>query len=359
MRAWALFGPTVTAHIADVPPLVLPTASPITRPDAVLRVGGDEPRDWVFLKALELAQVFAAQPSPDSKGPLLHVLETLSRLRPAEKPSYDELVTVGRLQREIHGLAANPANAELAWVGSAIARFAETYSDGKTITALCRENYSKARGVRWKAHADSYYGPEQARATYDVLRTAGFVPSADGPLRFVSAAANAGTHEAAFFERDAEVTPDRKGGRQFIVGDIAEVPRRTLPGPSFGPGFLHVRWDAHKLPLAANSIDIIWDRKGRTWFALRNDRLKDVAQTRSPLLALAVLQHYHELLKPGGHVVLDAIEGIEAQWEESTAGAIRTNTESGGVDLLSLIRSRFDVRFVGDGVTRCLVLTKR
>ena len=360
MRAWGLSGPAAAARIDDdVLPAVRASAPPITSQDGVLRVGtGDEPRDRAFLKTLALAQAFAAQPSPEAKGSLLHALKTLSGMRPADQPSYDERVTVGRLHRAIHHLARNPANTDLALIGCDVARFAELYRD-ETITDLCRKSYSESQGVRWKAHADTYYGPEQARATYDVLRAAGIVPTASGPLRFVSAAANAGTHEAAFFERDAEVAPDRKGGRQFIVGDIADVPRRALPGPSFGSGFMHVRWDAHRLPLAPSSTDIIWDRKGRTWFALRNDRLKDAALTRSPLLALAVLLHYHELLKPGGHVVLDAIEGVAEQWEQSTAAAIQANTDSGGVDLFDLIRSHFDVRFVGDGLTRCLVLTKR
>ncbi len=270
---------------------------------------------------------------------------------------------------------------DVGWHCLPLARLAESMK-ALDINEVSRGLYSGEQGVAWKEFSDGYFDRDQARATYDVLRESGVIPAPDKPLRFVSASANAATHEAAMYERDVELAPKRPGGRQFMVGDIADVPNRAYPGPPFPRGeFIHSQWDGTALPFAKNSIDVIWDRKGCLWFTLTTDKLDGKA---TPLALLGVLDHYHSILKPGGSIVVDAIEGFDLvsqaanmsgrgtalhylkqggelpagvtpQAEQSTADGLNNVARDSGVDLMALIATRFDVRVVGEGKTRCLV----
>ncbi len=391
MRSWEAFGSArippaaaivqVSGTTAETSPVPSKTASI----DSLARVAGAANTASKALGlARDLARAFASAPSQDSRGQLIHALTTLARFRPPQQVTYDDIVAIRELRKTVQAFAREPQHAELAWRGAVVARFAEAYRD-EPVADEVQKTYSQPAGVRWKDYSDTYFGPTEARATYNALYHAAIIPGPGAPLRFVSAAANSATHEVAMFEHDCRVAPDRKGGRQFIVGDIADVPARTLPGPTFGDGFLHVRWNAAQLPLAPGSVDVLWDRKGCVWFALMNDyQNPNQGLGRSPLMALAVLAHYHEILKPGGSIVLDAIpgfdrviaanggrpgsrdvlsshatqQGVAPQMERSTADAIELVARESEVDVLGLLATRFAMRFVGEGVTRCLVLTK-
>ena len=368
MRSWGLSGPAAAA----AHPGALGQVSAATReyglaerepsPDAIERTGTAEVSlGQALCRARDLAQAFGDAPTQTNRDQLLHALASLARMNPTKDVGYDDILAIKALRRAMQAFARVPEHAEIVWSGCVVARFAEMIRDEPVAVAADKE-YSRAAGVRWKTHSDAYFGPAEARATYDVLRAAGIVPPPGASLRFVSAAANSATHEAAMFERDHEISPDRKGGRQFIVGDIAQtIPGRALPGPTYHGTFLHVRWNAGQLPLAQGSVDVLWDRKGCTWYALMNDYQNPNQNLgRSPLMALAVLRNYEEVLKPGGSIVLDAIPaGLLPQVERSTPDAIELVSRESQIDVLGLIATRFDVRFVGEGVTRCLVLTKR
>lgn len=317
----------------------------------------------------------------EAVGHLRLLLDALPAPSPAAK---GERELVDHLRGAILPMLRSRDTWDVGWHCLPLARLAESMKPFD-INEVSRGLYAGDQGVAWKEFSDGYFNRDQARATYDVLRESGVIPAGDKPLRFVSASANAGTHEVAMYERDAELFPKRPGGRQFMLGDIADVPNRAYPGPSFPRAeLMHAQWDGTALPFAHNSTDIIWDRKGCLWFTLTTDKLDGKA---TPLALLGVLNHYHALLKPGGSIVVDAIEGFDVvskaaqmgnrgtalhylkqggtlpagitpQAEHSTVDGLDNVARDSGVDLMRIISTRFDVRIVGEGKTRCLVLTK-
>ncbi len=369
MRTWALSGPAVVVPQGALAQVSVDAAEVLGKRhqlvDTTERTSTSTSTSTTTLgealsRARDLANAYCDTPTSGARHALQHALGNLDRFAATTEVNYEEILAIKELRRMIHGLARHPEHADVVWSGCIVSRFAEPLRDEPLATRVGKE-YARPVGVRWKDYSDKYFGPLEARATYDMLRRAGVIPPPGAPLRFVSAAANSASQEAAMFERDRETSPDRKGGCQFIVGDLAEIATRALPGPTYGGTFLHVRWNASQLPLAPGSVDVLWDRKGCLWFALMNDHLNQNQRIgRSPLLALAVLRHYEEVLKPGGSLVLDAIpKGLLPEVERSTSDAIETVTLASTIDVLHLLKTRFDVRYVGEGVTRCLVLTKR
>jgi hypothetical protein len=244
-----------------------------------------------------------------------------------------------------------------------------------------------AKSDVWKEMSDHLFSPQMAVTVYRALEEARVIPPRGAPLVFFGATANIATHEQAIFDER------RRGGGEsiFVVGDRAEVRPKTASASSGEASFQFLRWDASKPPVRRGTVDVIWDRKGWLWYGAHVKPTTVVNVERT----LASLAEYARLLKPGGCIVVDHIEGyadyqpqltqlkgeisrlraagetvdFEAaakampagahQLEPSTVDEIRTAGETVGVDLWSIISRRFEILDLGEGVLRVRVLRKR
>lgn len=196
----------------------------------------------------------------------------------------------------------------------------------------------------WKEVADGYFGREEAVTVLNSLRE--FLPSADKDLVFLSPTANYPTHEEAMYW---EAIHTRTGKTTFLVGDISKIkPTKILeeiaPYNNEDHQFTYFRWDADRLPIKKGSVDVLWDRKGWLWHSANEGGNK---------MVLKALRQYRDLLKPGGIIVTDAIQGRALQDEFSTVDLI---TSRGTAHTWDVIGSWFDYQDIGSGVSRCRVL---
>ncbi|TSC85971.1 MAG: hypothetical protein G01um10147_1038 [Microgenomates group bacterium Gr01-1014_7] len=151
----------------------------------------------------------------------------------------------------------------------------------------------------WKEDSDILFTPNDAVYVWRLLHKAGIIPNTQKDLVFISPSANQPTQEAAIW------LDERKRDRPrttFLAGDLLQTNPYCLmqavqPLQNENHKFAYFRWDAEYLPVAPNSADIIWDRKGWIWHCV-ND-LKDKTRLRNTFDA------YWNILKPGGSLVLD------------------------------------------------------
>lgn len=152
----------------------------------------------------------------------------------------------------------------------------------------------------WKTDSDKFFGPKEAVEVWRMLKNSGLVPGENEDIVFVSPTANTPTHETAIWQEENKT---RSGSSTFLVGDLLPIDPKSVIEAANIPDdtqnkFTYFHWDAEALPIQNNSVDVIWDRKGWVWHAVYN--FQDSERLDK------AFKDYHELLKPGGIIVLDA-----------------------------------------------------
>lgn len=207
---------------------------------------------------------------------------------------------------------------------------------------------------QWKLLSDRYFTPEAAVRTWQSIRNAGLLPPSEADITVVSPSAWLPTHELAILEDESR---SRQGQVKVLAGDIRTIPLQENNFPTRihegNHKFQYFRWDAASLPLAAGSIDALWDRRGWTWHA-----------SKDPALLSAALTQYYELLSDKGILILDAdvsspleivtFNGASYTPEASTA-AMSNNSVPGIWNQLS---SHFSIHDLGTGRQSVRVLRK-
>lgn len=205
----------------------------------------------------------------------------------------------------------------------------------------------------WKYKSDQSFTSEVASRVYHELREARVIPSPEKDFLFVSASANVPTHELAFFKEDRKT---RRGRSTFLVGDLCLPPlsRTSISRKGKKSIFQYFKWDAEALPIAPQTADMIWDRKGWLWHA---------AIDLPPQRFFLAIHRYYEALKTGGSIVIDHAdkEASEARFESepSTVNMIRKCQVPNNPKLEETMRAMFEVKVIGSGIGRVNVLQKR
>ncbi|MBI5456270.1 class I SAM-dependent methyltransferase [Candidatus Kaiserbacteria bacterium] len=176
---------------------------------------------------------------------------------------------------------------------------------------MSREEFTIASYERdpvWKDKADAIISPEVIRNIWSLLvSSSNTVPSPEKDFIFVSPTANTATHEEIIFNEDAKT---RHGHGLFFIGDKARltIPENRKKIKIRNNDLRYFRWDAKQLPFQVDDteknthgqVDMIWDRKGLLWFSASDGSARGFLQD---------LKRFHSILKPGGCVVIDDIEG--------------------------------------------------
>lgn len=230
----------------------------------------------------------------------------------------------------------------------------------------------------WKKSSDVLFTPEHSVQVWQNLQNNGMIPALDKDLVCVSPTANIATHERAIWEYDRD---SRSGRSLFLVGDLDRIDYTKIQKPNFQC----FRWDAEWLPLNFESVDVIWDRKGFLWYPASSHNKASLKTT---------FYDYFVILKQGGCIVIDAIEGFRnyerslpkdeknkiiemrrlynarevtyadylaaylnppGQYEQSTDGLIKET----GFDILKYFPHEYEEHFIGEGLTRVSVIVKR
>ena len=177
----------------------------------------------------------------------------------------------------------------------------------------------------WKNLADHKFGTLESQKVYDNLDACGIIPKKNENLVFISPSASIPTHEFAMWQKDSST---RIGKNNFLIGDISQInPVSVTQRTNFSNHYIfqYLRMDAEAMPFPDNFADIIWDRKGALWHkAYESENLEQV---------LELLLKYHEILKPGGSVVIDAIDGFAEHLKSLSH-----------VDLRRMIRNRHECK---------------
>ncbi len=235
----------------------------------------------------------------------------------------------------------------------------------------------------WKIDSDKLFGPDQAQAVWSTIQK--YLTPSDHPLVVVGVSENIPTHMAAMYQLAGN---DDNEKVHFLAGDIArfeltqfaqQEQRLSKPSKSTFHGF---QWDAEHLPFARGSIDVLFDRAGWLWHCAKE--YKDETRLMNTFI------QYYELLKPGGILVIDAVEGFK-QYEQSldyqTRRQIRAKMQSGvyyrpsalytnppgqyqpstidviqevvSADFWFYIERFFTIAHCGEGVTKVMVLKKK
>lgn len=159
----------------------------------------------------------------------------------------------------------------------------------------------------WKRISDGKCGPEVIEEIYELLKgSLLYWPESKGSCLIVSPTANRATHERQLFALESA---RHQGPLTFLAGDWHRFPNQSQVIETDGGShiFQTYQGDAHHLPVADNSVDVIWDRKGWLWH---------VSDKKNPQLIVEVLEQYQSKLKEGGVLVFDAIVDMEAIDEE-------------------------------------------
>lgn len=235
----------------------------------------------------------------------------------------------------------------------------------------------------WKEDADKLFGPKEAVELWKSISA--FLPPPERDLVVLGTSENIPTHLAAMWN---ETRKNRSGKVNFFVGDIGMFPVGNLISREIAPhiderhSFNVFQWDAENLPVKPSSVDVIFDRAGWLWHCIRE--YKDESRLMNSLIG------YFNLLKDGGVVVIDAIEGFNdyfetlpksvreefekklksgeyfrpaelldnppGQYQPSTVDVM---TEGTGEDFWFYVERFFDISDIGKGVTKVRVLKKK
>lgn len=234
----------------------------------------------------------------------------------------------------------------------------------------------------WKEDADKLFGPKEVVKVWSSISE--FLPPPERDLVVLGVSENIPTHLAAIWN---QAIGERSGRVIFLVGDIGVFPVEDLLNREIKPKiderhtFDVFQWDAENLPVKPGSVDVIFDRTGWLWHCIREykdeDRLVDS------------LIRYNQLLKKDGVVVIDAIEGFdeffkslpkkerEQAEEKIRRGVLRPSeifkkapgqyqpstvdvmTKGTGEDFWFYVGRFFEIKDIGEGVTRVRVLKKK
>lgn len=234
----------------------------------------------------------------------------------------------------------------------------------------------------WKEQSDRKFSPADARCVYRLLQQNRIIPPPEHDMVFLSPTANKPTHEIAMWQEDLLT---RQGRTHFMAGDLIIQPDyyQIIP-PSPDPlrhRFTLEAMNAFELDNPDQSVDLLWDRKGWLWYCTRMPASR-------PFIEQA-FDEYKRVLKPGGSIVIDAIEGYKydrsainnwkgnqidddfhfqrpprftpeelyvrdvAQYEESTVDLMRTYAPAMWLQLATLCQ----IQMIGEGRQRVCVLT--
>lgn len=223
----------------------------------------------------------------------------------------------------------------------------------------------------WKEDTDELITPDVITQIYTLLYLEGFIPSFNKDFIFLSPSSHIPTNEEQIFELDA--TQRRRKGL-FIVTDLRHI---SFPTPALKKNNSHfamLQANVNRLPFLSNSVDMIWDRKGGIWHSYN---------FWYPFSVYKLLSKYHRLLKPGGVVVLDALEGRPTLRVRSISDVIRIlqlseirpsdlfeateQYESSSAEVFDhlpkkeqrKIKKYFTQKIIGEKKTRVMVLQKR
>ncbi len=158
----------------------------------------------------------------------------------------------------------------------------------------------------WYEDSRTLFPPEIAALAWQQLSDSDIriLPPADQDLLVVSPAAGMAEQEQEIWEQEVL---RRSGAVQFLVGDIQEeavvgVQNQVRPTGDF----TRFVWNADQLPVRPGVVDVIWERKAWLWHsAIDFDRIK-IWET---------LHQYYDLLKTGGSIVMDAMDGFKLYHE--------------------------------------------
>ncbi len=215
-----------------------------------------------------------------------------------------------------------------------------------------------------------------ARSFLDSIKEHGVLPEDMSGFVFMSVSANSGGKESAL----AKLVDDSLGSKQlehkplFIAADVFGT---WTDKDNFVPGFdtkkqskheykniafQFLSSDAHNIPLAKESVDIIFDRLGAVWYAIqenvnlrRNKKIASWQREDAQEAVAELLKGYWEKLKDEGKIILDA----STQWDGtemlSTAMFLEKIYDNLFQDLTAL---QFRSEYIGEGDDRLLVLHK-
>lgn len=236
----------------------------------------------------------------------------------------------------------------------------------------------------WKEASDTLFGPEHAIEVWQRIESEELLPPPSQHLVIVSAASHIPTHERALFTHIAETRP---GGCTFFAEDIQNPKHwsatdQAVATPIHTPtsDFQFIQSDARNIPVARGSVDVLFDRKGWIWHASN-------VNTLNTKRVFTAFEHYYQLLKPGGILVVDAISGFREYLEQLTEeqqnrilASIGKNMdprevyenppgqfEPSTVEMLDIYTPRiwarieplYEMHDIGEGQLRVRVLTKR
>lgn len=178
-----------------------------------------------------------------------------------------------------------------------------------------------------------------------------FNPNED--FRFASPTSNYPSHELEILKYEANLFPNRSSKFIMLTGDLSNVDASQaieeasrISNKNYMLSFK--QGDADDLPVEDESLDLLWDRKGRMWH---------VTGKRD---ALGVLERYYAYLKPGGVIVLDADLGTPDNGLVLPSTEQRVRDKCGQKFWMNKhLQQLYDMKLVGLGRTKILLLIKK
>ncbi len=230
-----------------------------------------------------------------------------------------------------------------------------------------KDFYGSSDGIGWKEAWDPKVLPMLPEIWNEVQKE--LHTDSDKELVFVSPAANIGTHELALFKQEDILK--RKGKTKFIIGDLVVKPSTDLVKQMQNQSredkwISFVNMNGSSIPLGNSQADFVWDRRGALWHEAMDKKQKG---------AIATLQEYERILKPGGVIILDADLGFNAGLGEystlhqlnetfSTETLYREDKDGQQIFCTEFIEdpfvsANFDIKYVGKDNNRTALLIKK
>ncbi len=235
----------------------------------------------------------------------------------------------------------------------------------------------------WKIDSDKFFGPTEAVRVWESVSD--YLPPPESDLVVLGASENIPTHLAAMWN---VAIKERRSKVNFLVGDIGKFPvddllvREITPNTNERCSFTVFQWDAENLPVKSGSVDVIFDRAGWLWHCIKE--YKDEERLMNSLI------NYYNLLKDGGVVIIDAIEGFNEYFEslpiavqdefkrkvksgnyfrpaelldnppgQYQPSTVDVMTEGTSDDFWFYVGRFFDIEDIGEGITKVRVLKKK